>query len=205
VSAEIGELDGGFRGYFEYLFGDVLVRAPLALSGGYTSDDRIAVASDAPTASATAASSPSTVPIGPIVGGVVGGLIGVAAILGFAWYMVARARLRALRHPGLGRRTSLGIPHAYPLELTENLPPSPTAKSPAVQNANVDASERDRRQRRFFQRGSTNRVVEPEIGEGEQMGVEENRAGSPRLRYPDPDAAVVSGNLSPERRSFIVG
>lgn len=200
--AKIVELDGGFRGYFECLFGDVLVRAPLALSGGRTSDDRIAVASDAPTASATAASSPSTVPIGPIVGGVVGGLIGVAAILGFAWYMVARARLRALRHPG----QRLGYdPPAYPLEPTENLTPSPTAKSPAVQNANVDASERDRRQRRFFQQESTNRAVEREIGEGEQMGIEENRAGSPRLRYPDPDAAVVSGNLSPERRSFIVG
>lgn len=187
-------MDGGFRGYFEYLFGDVLVRAPLALSGGRTSDDRIAVASDAPTASATAASSPSTVPIGPIVGGVVGGLIGVAAILGFAWYMVARARFRTLRHP----EERPGYPPAYPLELTENLPPSPTAKSPAVQKTNVDASERDRRQRRFFQRGSTNRVVEREIGEQEQMGAEENRAVSPRLRYLDIDA-VVSGNLSSER------
>ena len=140
----------------------------------------IGVAPSSPTTTTSSSSetaTPSSLPIGAIVGGAVGGVVATAIIIAIAWYCVTKVKTQ--------RQMGSGYPPEDQWPQVSEPPSSPRPMSPAVEKPMFDPPglyvEHPRR-----------------LGAEEQTGleVEEERVGSPRLRYPD---TVVSGNLLPDR------
>lgn len=129
------------------------------------------------TSSSTAPPASSQLPIGAIVGGAVGGVVAIAVIIAVAWYCVTKVKTQGQMGTGYSPED-----HWPPVS---EAPSSPRPMSPAVEKPLYDRPgpyvEHPRR---------------PGAEEQRDLVVEDERAGSPRLRYPD---AVVSGNLFPDR------